>query len=646
MNVTPSKLLGQQDFIAAMEYSPAAIFIKEAKGLKIVCWNAGCEKLFGHGASTVLGKTAKEVFPVDQAVEFEEYDQRTINSRAEVEVAEYPVTCADGKEIFVSSIRKPYFDEAGEVSLIVCTVVDISKYKETVGMLDRAQNYYLRLLNFFPNPVRRIDVSGKCDYCNTAWQKLIGTKQHKEVDSWLDSVHEDDRDRCHRQFKAAFDKKQAIQMEYRLCRADGAIIWVIEHSQPVFEQAEVFSGYLSICVDITEHKRLEDQRIKLDKLESVGVLAGGIAHDFNNYLMAIGGNISLAKMKIEQFFPLLLKSTEKMGQSVGLLEAVLTSLGSAETACDDAKSLTQKFLAFSKGGKPVIKTVPIDNLIKKIASLFLAGNNVSVKYDFNATRQVRIDVSQIEQVVQNLILNARQAMADGGKLVIKTDDFESSGNHFVKLSFIDSGPGITDENLKQIFEPWFTTKPVGQGNGLGLASAQLIVKNHRGFMEVLSELGCGTTFNVYLPAAKNIAIEIVGEQAAFPDEVGSVGSKRILLLDDDIAIINVLSEMLTQLHHQVVSCNSGVEALRIYAEALKAGRPFDLLITDLTMPGLGGHEVIEKLKKIDPDAKALISSGYGDHEAIANPQKFGFLGALVKPFKVKDLNDAINKATR
>ncbi|MBI5643556.1 MAG: PAS domain S-box protein [Deltaproteobacteria bacterium] len=378
---------------------------------------------------------------------------------------------------------------------------------------------------------------------------------------------------------------------------------------------------VGIIRDITERKRMEEEHIKIQKLESLGLLAGGIAHDFNNILTTILGNIELA-------------DTDKDPAEAHnkLLEAQQVVLR--------AKNLSQQLITFARGGVPVKKTINVTDLIAE--SICLSIRAVNIKCDLmclEETWPTEADEVQLTQVLNNIILNAEQAMPKGGTIEIRcTNEQLGKGNIFqlkeggyVRISIRDTGPGISKENLKRLFEPYFTTKE--RGSGLGLALAYSIIRNHDGFITVDSEENVGTTFYVYLPASER-------KSAALSPN----GKRRVLVLEDDDGIRRLLSSLLVQIGYSVTLCREGKDTVFKYKNAMEAGEPFDTVIVDLAMhDGMGGKDVMKELVEFDPNVRAIATSGFYDEDIIADYKKYGFKAALHKPYSITELSELLSR---
>jgi two-component system cell cycle sensor histidine kinase/response regulator CckA len=384
---------------------------------------------------------------------------------------------------------------------------------------------------------------------------------------------------------------------------------------------------LNFLSDITKRKRMEEDISKIQKLESIGILAGGIAHDFNNILTAILGNVSLAKI-------------------YDLQSNVQERLTEAEKACMQAKELTQQLLTFSRGGAPVKKVTSIAHLLSDSAIFASSGSNArcecSIPDDLWAAE---VDEGQISQVVNNLVINAEQAMPGGGVIKVSAENIFLSESvlpledgNYVKISVEDQGVGIPEQHLQRIFDPYFTTKQ--KGSGLGLATSYSIIRNHDGHIVVESILGVGTTFHIYLPASSEEAVT----REKMEEEIPVMGKGNILVMDDEEFIRELVGDMLVNIGYEATTVSDGAEAVELYKEAKESGRPFDAVIMDLTVPGgMGGREALRRIMEIDPEIKAIVSSGYSNDPIMADFGKYGFSGVIAKPYKTGELSEVLYK---
>lgn len=386
--------------------------------------------------------------------------------------------------------------------------------------------------------------------------------------------------------------------------------------------------YLHYAFDITEKKKVDDELAKADKLESVGILAGGLAHDFNNILTALWGNITLARMT--------LKGNKEIDEV----------LAESEEACKRAKGLTQQLLTFAKGGEPIKEPVNIRKLLDSSANFALRGSNVRADVDVpSALWTVNADGGQISQVINNLIINADQAMPEGGIIRVSAEQISLKGKKksgisledgkYIKISIEDQGVGMSKEQLTKIFDPYYTTK--NQGSGLGLSVCYSIISSHRGTIQVKSEIEKGSCFEIYLPAIDE-KMELSGlEEAGL-----KIGTGKILVMDDEVQLTTMATRMLKLLGYEVGISKNGEEAIDKYKKALESGEPYDVVILDLTVPGaMGGKEAVKGLLEVDPNVKAIVSSGYSNDPIMAGYREYGFLGVMAKPYSIEDLGEKL-----
>jgi PAS domain S-box-containing protein len=384
--------------------------------------------------------------------------------------------------------------------------------------------------------------------------------------------------------------------------------------------------YLIYLYDVTEKKKMEMEINKIQRIESIGILAGGIAHDFNNLLTAILGNVSICRSTVQ-------------GD-----DEIYEYLGEAETACLKARELTRQLLTFSKGGDPVKKTGSVAELIKESVTFLLRGSKVRYSFDFPESPWLaNFDEGQMSQVFSNLIINAREAMPEGGKLSVIMENFHFNGvppipikpGTYIKIMFQDNGKGIPKSDLKRIFDPYYTTKPMG--HGLGLASVFSILSKHEGYIYAESELGQGTVFSILLPALEdNGMVDIIKKTGLI------LGKGKILLLDDDEQVQKTVDSMLKILGYDVQCAGDGDQAIEMYKNAAETGNPFIAVLLDLTIPGgKGGLDTLKILKEIDPKVKAIVVSGYSNDPVMANYKKHGFCGVLEKPYKIEAISEML-----
>jgi nitrogen-specific signal transduction histidine kinase/CheY-like chemotaxis protein len=405
------------------------------------------------------------------------------------------------------------------------------------------------------------------------------------------------------------------------------------HSSPIIQDEQIV-GIRGIIVDISEAKKREKERLVLSKLESTGMLAAGLAHDFNNLLAIILGNLQVAKMSLD------------------LGEQIAVFLDAAEKGVLSARELTRQLITFSKEELPIKKPVVLSHLLREQALFTLSGS--SVKSDFSFAPDlwaVEADENQLAQSFRNIILNSREAMPQGGIIMVKAENVEVTGDgrwplptgNYVKITISDQGSGIPEKILPRIFDPYFSTKQRGiqKGMGLGLTICHSVIKKHGGLITATSKPDEGTTMTIYLPAsATQISIRSSPKDHAARDS-------KILIMDDEEMVRTMARALLGRMGFQVEVAEKGEQAVELYQKAMALECPFDAVILDLTVRGgMGGKETIEKLLQIDPGVRAIVSSGYDEDPVMRNYDQYGFKGVLAKPYLISDLSDALAKVLK
>ncbi len=419
--------------------------------------------------------------------------------------------------------------------------------------------------------------------------------------------------------------------EHRFTRPDGDTLWGLTSWTWLLDDHGLPHSGVVMIQDVTDRKRMEEALLRMEKLESLGVLAGGIAHDFNNILAAVIGYLSLAS---------------SCQDNPGRLR---DHLDRAQQAALRARDLTHQFITFAKGGTPVKEVASVADVARQAADLSLRGTSVVVKFDVAADlRLAEFDAGQMSQVCHNLFINAIQAMPRGGTIRVTLANAEvgpSAGvplppGLYVRMDVADEGVGIPEKHLGRIFDPYFSTKE--NGSGLGLATTHSVVRRHGGHIEARSTLDKGTTFTVCLPATKSHAPIAMG--TGHVEEPLPPG-RRILIMDDDGPVRRVADAILASNGFEVESTPDGQAAVDAWKAARTAGRPFDLAILDLTVRGgMGGVETLAEMQREDPDVRAVVTSGYSDDPVLSNPTAHGFLGVIPKPFTKSEILAVIRRA--
>jgi PAS domain S-box-containing protein len=510
----------------------------------------------------------------------------------------------------------------------VCAATDITSRKKTEEALRQANDRLNATLQASPAAIMTLRPDGIVTMWNETAERIFGWKRDEIIGSFDPMVSDEDLVGFQLMRGQVLRGESFFDEEVQRKRKDGTTAYISISTAPLHDARGRISSIMAVMSDITDRKKMEEELQKVQKLESIGTLAGGIAHDFNNILASILGNINLIKM------------------SLGPDHEAYGRLTMVEKASFRATDLTHQLLTFSRGGAPIKKPILISGIIMESAGFSLRGSNV--KCEFNLAGDLwptEADEGQMSQVIRNLVINADQAMPEGGTIRICAENAvlgAKSGlplkeGSYLKISIEDQGAGIPEEQLKKIFDPYFTTKQ--EGSGLGLTIVYSIIKNHDGHITVKSTMGAGTVFTLFLPASDK---QVPEEKSAA--EAPICGKGRILLMDDDVMLREVAGAMLTNIGYEVGFAKDGSEAIALYAGARDSSRPFDAVIMDLTIPGgMGGKEAIIKISAIDPHVKAIVSSGYSQDDIMANFREHGFSAVITKPYKITDLSSTLHK---
>ncbi len=439
--------------------------------------------------------------------------------------------------------------------------------------------------------------------------------------NFLELAHPEDRERI-REYELLRESGAKVPsvFQVRIMKKDGIERYIEFSAKGITYHGKY--AVLGVGRDITALKLFDEEQSKMDKLESLGVLAGGIAHDFNNFLAAIIGNISLARLMVEP------------GSNI---YEILTS---SEHAASQASALTRQLLTFSKGGEPVKDLVSITTLLQESCNFILSGSNVTAEFNFpEDLRLINADPGQITQAINNIILNANQAMPEGGRILISAENIKISDNStiplkkdsYIRIQIKDEGIGIPEEQLTIIFDPFFSTKQLG--TGLGLSTAYSIIHKHHGHILVESGINSGSTFIIYLPSVTEKM-----EKKQMEIDFLTAGEGKILIMDDKEIIRDTMEAILIRLGYEVECAVNGREAIEKYSNSMKNGNSFNAVILDLTIPnGMGGEETVKELLSIDPDIRAIVSSGYSTNPVMSNYETYGFRGVILKPYSISQI---------
>ena len=522
--------------------------------------------------------------------------------------------------------------------LYVAMIRDVTERKRFEKEIAADKESLAVTLRSIEDGVITTDVQGRVIMINKAGEHLPGWSSREAIGQPLKSVFNVSIDlaaQARAQKSGYRNEAHSILLSMpenaTLKSREGAEHIIEEVASPIRDSKNEVAGVVLVFRDITERQRNEAERRKAEALEQLGLLAGGIAHDFNNLLTAIIGNVSLASS--------VLPPDSKMA----------SRLNDAKNASMRARDLAQQLLTFARGGAPIKKTASIGKLIQDTVSFSLRGSHSRSEFVFGQDLlPADIDSGQISQVIANLVVNADQAMPNGGTLHVSCDNFSYHLNSvpnvpdllpgdYIRIAIRDEGVGIPENCLERIFDPYFTTK--AKGNGLGLATTYSIMKNHNGLIRVESQINVGSTFTLYLPASR-----LQEMPAEPPRQVTQVttGTGRILIVDDEEAIRALVEFTLERLGYQVSQAENALEGVELYRQKLAAGERFDLVILDLTLPGgMGGKDALKKLIEIDPTVNAIVSSGYALDATMSRYQDYGFRGVIAKPYEAAELGKIV-----
>jgi PAS domain S-box-containing protein len=536
-------------------------------------------------------------------------------------------TCPPDGVRHVEITASPLKNASGEIIAAIEMVRDIAPRKQIEEELKKSEERFRMFADFTYDWEYWIDPEGNPIYISPACEKITGyTPQEFKNDPDLLGflVHPDDRDSFLEHLQEYLTESDRVcESEFRISDRKGEQHWIAHACRPVYGQDGQYMGRRASNRDITEGKIAEEELQKAQRLESIGFLAGGIAHDFNNILTAILGNIELAKM----FLP----PSEK----------AFSRLLTAEKAAVRARGITQQLLTFSQGGAPIKKVSSVRPLIHESVEFALRGSNVKSECSLaDDLWLAEVDENQINQVINNLAINASQSMPEGGILkasarnetIGSNNPYDLKPGKYVRIELTDQGIGIPKNYQKKIFDPYFTTKE--NGSGLGLAISYSIMKRHDGTIIVDSSPGEGSTFSIFLPAAGKKETVPKTERNFLPFQ----GTGRILIMDDDETVAKIAADLLEHLGYRVETAKDGTEAVAAYENAIKTGDSFTAVITDLTIPGgMGGRETVRHLRELDPQAKVIVASGYANDPIMFDYAKCGFCGVIPKPYKLDEL---------
>lgn len=612
------------------------VFYKDINSIYLGCNDAYASRYIGVPKERIIGRTDIDFVPDPDLVrKYVESDRKVMESGRSQQIKNR-ITMADGQKISVEVLKTPFYDASGQVSGVIGVARDMTQHQRALDSITREKETAQRYLDIAGVMFCALNRAGEIILMNKKGSQILGYGEGELLGrNWFDAclplaVREE--------VKGVF----ALQLSGDLASVEfyeNAIIdrngreRMIAFHNTLMHDEEGVCGVLFSGEDVTDQRMLQEERHKNQKLESLGVLAGGIAHDFNNILAAIMGNISFAKLDMDE------------------AQDAYIPLTRAEKAAQRAADLARQLLVFSKGGQPVKRVASLENIIHEAVSLALSGTNVKGLIDIPAPLEAaRVDEGQINQSFHNIIINAVHAMPGGGSLTVHGENVTLNrenmlglhAGNYVKLSFTDEGCGISEADQEKVFDPYFTTK--AGGTGLGLASTHAIIHKHDGQVKVASIVGKGTTFTIYLPSLGKTRIDPVPIRTSALE--GHEGGS-ILVMDDDEMVRDLVFLALNRIGYTVKTCSNGDEAICLYRSAQDTGKAFSAVLMDLTIPGgMGGVEAARRILALDPGTRLIVSSGYSDDPVMANYSQYGFCAAIGKPYRVEDIAATLRKVKK
>ncbi len=620
----------QRAFYELVENLTDAIYTTDRDGI-VTYVSPSVERVLGYTQDEVIGSRYDTYVAPDDLDRIRRAFEHILNNDAS-DTNEYTFLTKSGdqRRILASSRRRVF---RGRVMGLQGVLTDVTEQRKTEKKLQESEARYHAIIEDLPVLLCCFDSDGRITFVNKAYCDYFGRQRDEFLGaSFMELIPEDDRSFVMEKYTSLTSDNPVTTYEHKVINSRGEIRWQLWTDRAIFDEDGRLLSYKSIGQDITSRRNLEEKLRQSEKLDAIGLLAGGIAHDFNNQLTAILGG------------------TEMLQRCLGGDEVARSSLEMIIRAAQRSSDMAGKLLAFARKGRRRSVIVDMHQLIKEVVELLKATlqENIDLTTDLRADPSTTTgDPTQLQRALLNIALNARDAMPSGGSLRITTaivpcplepESPESlAGRRCIEISIRDTGTGMDYETLRGIFEPFFTTKPEGSGTGMGLPASYGAVKAHDGHIEVESEPGVGSRFRVYLPLTDSPP-EVTESTAACRD---SALGALVMLVDDDEAVRGAACGMLEALGYLPVGFADGREAIEYFRTR---NEDVDVVLLDLLMPGISGAETFRHLRRISPDARIVLCTGYSID---ATSEQFeGAAGVLTKPFSMATLGEVIDQALK
>jgi PAS domain S-box-containing protein len=632
-NESAQALQKSQQLLRALADSLSAIiWIKDLDGRYLLV-NRSYAELVALPKEAIIGKTDYDLFDAEQAERFRKVDQQAIGAGAAVQVED--TLTLEANAFTYLSIKSPLADESGHTYAVCGVSTDISERKRSEQALAAERALLRTLIDALPDLVFTKDPEGRFRLCNAAELKHLGLAHEDELigKTVFDLYSRELAERYHTDDMEALHGAPVLNREEPCVDRDGKPRWHLTIKVPLRDHDNKIRGLVGISRDITERKRAQEYHQRAQKLEALGTLAGGVAHDFNNLLLAIAGNVQLATADLPVEHP------------------VQQSLEEIQKAASRATDLVRRILAFTRGQQPQRMPIQLEPVVEEALTLLRATLPAMIRIETSFAQQlppVTADSTEIHQVVVNLLTNAAHAIGERSGLIEVGLDTETvtaeaasmmpdlRPGRYVRLCVSDSGSGMDKETVSRIFDPYFTTKPHGQGSGLGLSIVHGVVRSHDGAISVYSVPDSGTRFVLYFPARHS---EVVETGATAPAPIPGKG-QRVLYIDDEHSLVLLVTRTLTRLDYAVTGITDPFEALKVFRS-----RPndFDVVVTDLAMPGMSGFDLVREMLLIRSDIPVVMTSGYLRPEDQRTAAELGLRALILKPNTSAELGAVLNR---